>query len=74
MASPDESPGRRLGLVLFWIYVALYAAFMGLVLFRPDLLSLRPFGGVNLAIASGMGLIAAAFGLALLSLVVRSGR
>jgi len=60
--------------VLFWIYVALYAGFMGLVLFRPDLLSLRTFGGVNLAIASGMGLIAAAFGLALLSLVVRPGR
>ena len=74
MASPDESPGRRLGLVLFWIYVALYAAFMGLVLFRPDLLSLRPFGGVTLAIASGIGLLAAAFGLALLSLVVRPGR
>ena len=74
MASPDESPGRRLGLVFFWIYVALYAGFMGLVLFRADLLSLRPFGGVNLAIASGMGLIAAAFGLALLSLVVRPGR
>jgi len=74
MGSSDESAGRRLGLVLFWVYVALYAAFMGLVLFRPDLLSWRPFGGVNLAIASGMGLIAAAFGLALLSLVARPGR
>jgi hypothetical protein len=41
------------------------------VLVRPDLLSLRPLGGVNLAIACGMGLIAAAFGLALLSLVLR---
>lgn len=74
MGSSDESAGRRLGLVFFWIYVALYAGFMGLVLFRPDLLSLRPFGGVNLAIASGMGLIAAAFGLALLSLVARPRR
>lgn len=74
MASPEPTPGRRLGLVLFWIYVALYAGFMGLVLFRPDMLSIRPFGGVNLAIASGMGLIAAAFGLALLSLVVRPSR
>ncbi|MFM8497958.1 MAG: DUF485 domain-containing protein [Planctomycetia bacterium] len=74
MASPEPTPGRRLGLVLFWIYVALYAGFMGLVLFRPDMLSIRPFGGVNLAIASGMGLIAAAFGLALLSLVARPGR
>ena len=74
MASPEPTPGRRLGLVLFWIYVALYAGFMGLVLFQPDMLSIRPFGGVNLAIASGMGLIAAAFGLALLSLVARPGR
>ena len=59
-------PGtRRIGLALFWVYVLLYAGFMGLVLFRPDLLSLRPFGGVNLAIAYGMGLIAAAFLLAI---------
>lgn len=51
----------RIGLTLFWVYVALYAGFMGLVLFRPDLLSRRPFGGVNLAIAYGLGLIAGAF-------------
>lgn len=74
MTTPEESRGRRLGLGLFWVYVLLYAGFMGLVLFRHDLLSLRPFGGVNLAIASGMGLIAAAFGLALLSLVARPRR
>lgn len=72
--TPSTDARGRLGLVLFWIYVALYAGFMGLVLFRPDLLSVRPFGGVNLAIASGMGLIAAAFGLALLSLVARPKR
>jgi low affinity Fe/Cu permease len=28
MESHDEAAGRRLGLVLFWIYVALYAGFM----------------------------------------------
>jgi len=59
------SAGSRIGLGLFWIYVLLYAGFMVLVLFRPDLLSLRPFGGVNLAIAYGMGLIAGAFVLAI---------
>ena len=58
--------GSRVGLTLFWVYVLLYAGFMALVLFRPDLLSLRPFGGVNLAIAYGMGLIAGAFLLALI--------
>jgi uncharacterized membrane protein (DUF485 family) len=54
------------GLALYWVYVLLYAGFMALVLFRPDLLSLRPFGGVNLAIAYGMGLIAGAFLLAVI--------
>jgi len=47
---------------------------MALVLVRPDLLSLRPFGGVNLAIVSGMGLIAAAFGLAVVYMILRAGR
>ena len=56
----------RIGLTLFWIYVLLYGGFIGLVLFRPDLLSKRPFGGVNLAIAYGMGLIAGALLLAVL--------
>ncbi|MCE9631458.1 MAG: DUF485 domain-containing protein [Planctomycetia bacterium] len=76
--SHQESPGSprasRLGLALFWVYVLLYGGFMGLVLARPDLLSLRPFGGVNLAIVYGMGLIAAAFMLAVIYMVLRSGR
>lgn len=67
--STAPGPGRtrngRIGLALFWVYVLLYAGFMAVVLFRPDLLSHRPFGGVNLAIAYGMGLIAGAFLLAL---------
>lgn len=62
---PAATATSRIGLALFWIYVLLYAGFMALVLFRPDLLSLRPFGGVNLAIAYGMGLIAGAFLLAI---------
>ena len=60
---------NRIGLALFWVYVLLYAGFMGLVLFRPDLLSRRPFGGVNLAIAYGIGLIAGAFLLAIVYMV-----
>ena len=63
--SRPGSGASRIGLALFWVYVLLYAGFMGLVVFRPDLLSLRPFGGVNLAIAYGMGLIAGAFLLAI---------
>jgi hypothetical protein len=65
-SSRPGSAANRIGLALFWVYVLLYAGFMGLVLFRPDLLSLRPFGGVNLAIAYGMGLIAGAFLLAII--------
>lgn len=67
-------PTSRMGLLLFWIYVALYGGFMGLVLVRPDLLALRPFGGVNLAILAGLGLIAAAFVLALVSMLDRTAR
>jgi uncharacterized membrane protein (DUF485 family) len=63
--APAGTASSRIGLGLFWVYVLLYAGFMVLVLFRPDLLSLRPFGGVNLAIAYGMGLIAGAFLLAI---------
>jgi uncharacterized membrane protein (DUF485 family) len=72
---PPEAEGRsRFGFALFWVYVLLYGGFMVLVLVRPDLLSLRPFGGVNLAIAYGMGLIAAAFVLAVIYMLARARR
>lgn len=70
----DGTAASRSGLILFWIYVALYGGFMALVLVRPDLLSRRPFGGVNLAILAGMGLIAAAFVLAVVYMLLRAGR
>lgn len=69
----DGTAASRLGLFLFWIYVALYGGFMALVLVRPDLLSRRPFGGVNLAILYGMGLIVAAFVLAVAYMLLRAG-
>jgi uncharacterized membrane protein (DUF485 family) len=75
MAAPAGDDGRatagaarttsRIGLALFWVYVLCYLAFMLLVLFFPEQLSLRPFGGVNLAIAAGMGLIGGALVLAI---------
>jgi uncharacterized membrane protein (DUF485 family) len=74
MTDENAATKSRLGLALFWIYVLLYGGFMGLVLMRPDLLSWRPFGGVNLAIAAGMGLIAAALVLAMVYMVARAGR
>jgi uncharacterized membrane protein (DUF485 family) len=74
MADGDHEKASRLGLSLFSVYVLLYGGFMGLVLVRPDLLSWRPFGGVNLAIAYGMVLIAAAFILAVVYMVARAAR
>jgi uncharacterized membrane protein (DUF485 family) len=70
----DGTAASPVGLALFWVYVALYGGFMALVLVRPDLLSRRPFGGVNLAILYGMGLIAAAFVLAVVYMLLRAGR
>ena len=70
----DGTTASPVGLALFWVYVALYGGFMALVLVRPDLLALRPFGGVNLAIVYGMGLIASAFVLAVTYMFLRSGR
>ena len=68
----DAGPGSartahhaRIGIVLFAIYVVLYAGFMILAAFRPDLMDApTPLGSVNLAIMYGMGLILAAFVLA----------
>lgn len=55
----------RYGLWLFLIYFAVYAAFVGLNAFSPDVMA-TDIGGVNLAIEYGMGLIVAALALALI--------
>ena len=54
----------RYGIVLFLAYLVLYGGFMLLSAYRPQLMSKTPFGGVNLAILYGMGLIFGAFVLA----------
>ena len=63
---PHARSGSRFGLVLFLIYVLLYAGFMALNAFAPQLMSRTPLGGVNVAILYGLGLIIAAFILALI--------
>lgn len=56
----------RIGLILFAVYVVLYAGFMALSAFRPAAMS-KPFaGGANLAVVYGFALIVAALVLALL--------
>jgi hypothetical protein len=46
--------------VLFFIYLAFYAGFMGLAAFAPQSMGRPVLGGVNLAITYGMGLIVGA--------------
>jgi len=54
----------RIGLALFAIYLIIYAAFVYLCAFRADVMA-REIGGINLAVLYGMGLIIAAFVLAM---------
>lgn len=55
----------RLGLVLFAIYLVLYAGFVLVSAFFTDSLDWRPAGGLNLALLWGFALILAAIVLAL---------
>jgi uncharacterized membrane protein (DUF485 family) len=55
----------RYGLVLFFVYVALYGGFMLINAFAPAWMEIT-LGGINLAVIYGLGLIAAAFVLALI--------
>lgn len=61
---------HRADLALFAVYCVLYAGFMALVAFAPDVLATRVAGGVNLAVAYGMGLIVAAVVLAAISTIL----
>lgn len=60
----------RYGLILFVIYVVFYIGFMVLSAFYPQAMKSTPFGGVNLAILYGFGLIAVALVLALIYMVL----
>ncbi len=60
-------------LALFGLYCALYGGFVVLAAFRPDLMAKPVVGGVNLAVAYGMGLILAAIVLAGIALVWHGG-
>lgn len=55
----------RFGLWLFGLYLLLYAGFVGLNAFAPQLMSQTPAFGVNIAVLYGLGLIVAALVLAL---------
>jgi uncharacterized membrane protein (DUF485 family) len=60
------SSNARLGVILFFVYLAFYAGFVLLAAFSPATMQRTPWAGVNLAICYGFALIIAAFALALL--------
>jgi uncharacterized membrane protein (DUF485 family) len=60
---PSIRHNARLGLALFFLYLAFYALFVYLVAFQLDLMK-QTLAGVNYAIVYGMALIIAAIVLA----------
>jgi uncharacterized membrane protein (DUF485 family) len=63
---PPTPRHSRHGLALFAVYLALYGGFVLLSAFAPALMEQELAAGINLAVGYGLGLIAAALGLALL--------
>lgn len=64
--SDDTSPATnlrnaRIGMVLFVVYTAFYAAFVLIAAFAPAVMAVRPWVGINLAIWYGFALLGAAF-------------
>lgn len=69
-AADREATARRynlrLGLTLFLVYLGLYSAFVLVNAFAPSWMEWRPWGGLNLALLSGFGLILIAIVMAFL--------
>ncbi|GDY11690.1 hypothetical protein LBMAG53_05680 [Planctomycetota bacterium] len=68
---PDLPAASLLGLVLFAGYCALYAGFIGLAVFAPEVMAKRVAVGGNVAIWYGMALIVSAVVLAGIYALVR---
>jgi len=65
-----ERHNARLGLVLFVVYLAAYGAYVLVNAFRPAVMDELVGVGINLAVASGMGLIVGAMALAVVYAVL----
>lgn len=63
-AEPNSVRNRRMGLLLFAVYLALYGGFVGINAFRPELAERPALAGLNLAVSYGFALILSAFVLA----------
>lgn len=64
-ATQIEARKRRLGLVLFAVYLTIYAAYVLINAFWPEWMDQILWFGLNLAVLYGFGLILSAFLLAL---------
>ena len=60
-----EAHNARLGFILFIIYTVIYAAFVLLNAFAPEIMEIKPVAGLNLAILYGFTLIVFALVLSL---------
>jgi uncharacterized membrane protein (DUF485 family) len=67
--APTIARNVRYGLVLFAVYLILYGGFIALAAFAPGRMKEAVVGGINLAVLYGMGLIVAAFVLALVYMI-----
>jgi uncharacterized membrane protein (DUF485 family) len=56
-----RSYNARMGLVLFVVYLAAYIGFVVLAAMSQDIMQRPAWGGVNVAVLYGFGLIAGAF-------------
>ena len=70
---PDDSESqetidrnKRLGLTLFFVYLVFYAGFVLINTFSSDVMEIKTFAGLNLAITYGFALIILALVLALI--------
>jgi len=68
--TPSQKHNRKVGLWLFVVYLAMYAGFVGITAADYKLMGLEVFGGINIAIVYGMGLIVMAFVLAIVYLLL----
>jgi uncharacterized membrane protein (DUF485 family) len=60
-----ERHNARLGLVLFFVYLAGYGAYVAVNAFWPAVMDEVPFAGLNVAVLWGLALIVGALALAL---------
>lgn len=67
---PAHRHNARIGMLLFFVYLLMYASFVGVFAYDYKLMAKPVFEGVNLAIVWGMGLIVAAIVLAIVYMLL----